>query len=137
LKKLINATAAGVTQVFKEVTKDKVCFPGNKQIIAKVTVDELVTKLRDAVLLQEGTGDEGKVGELQVTISSLKKKVSELQTERDDTEKEFAENTKELHEVKTRLEQQLEHSEERFAWLVERSPGHCGEVGYCCLAGTL
>ena len=54
LKKFIDATAAGVTRVFKEVAKDKVSFPESKQILAKVTVDELVKKLRDAVLPQEG-----------------------------------------------------------------------------------
>ena len=43
-KKIIDDTAAGVTRVSKEVTKDKVSFPENKQILAKVTVDELVTK---------------------------------------------------------------------------------------------
>ena len=85
-----------------------------------MTVDELVTKLRDAVLPQEGTGDEGKVGELQATISALEEKVSTLQTERDEKGKELAGKTKELHEVKTCLEQQVEHSEERFDWLVER-----------------
>ena len=123
-KKLIDATAAGVTRVFKEVAKDKVNFPEDKHILAKVTVDELVTKLRDAVLPQEGTGDEGKVGELQATISALEEKVSELQTESDKKEKEFLsamyDKTKEMVDVKLSLEQQLENSEERFAWLSER-----------------
>ena len=123
-KKLIDATAAGVTRVFKEVAKDKVNFPEDKHILAKVTVDELVTKLRDAVLPQEGTGDEGEVKELQATISSLKDKVSELQKERDEKEKEFLSamfvKAKELVDVKLILEQQLENSEERFAWLSER-----------------
>ena len=103
--------------MFKEVAKDKVNFPEDKHILAKVTVDELVTKLRDA-------GDEGKVGELQATISALEEKVSELQTESDKKEKEFLsamyDKTKEMVDVKLSLEQQLENSEERFAWLSER-----------------
>ena len=110
--------------MFKEVAEDKVSFPKNKQILAKVTVDELVTKIRDAVLPQEGTGDEGEVKELQATISSLKDKVSELQKERDEKDKEFLSlmfaKTQEVVDVRVSLEQQLENSEERFAWLSER-----------------
>ena len=97
----------------KDGLKDKVTFPTDKTVLAKMTVDQLVEKLRAAVTPEAAAASEG-VSEEKLVV--CQKKIASLEELLESKGKEAAQAKEQVES----FEFKLEASNDRFDWLVER-----------------